>query len=272
MRNSSEGWPHSIGLSWRRGRLGYYINKLRFFGLKYECPICGSRLRRFRPAGRRVPVLTDRHVIGGGYRPNGRCPVCLANDRARLIYLYLLRKTNLFSAGAKLLHVAPESGLSRIMLQHGNIDYLTADISSDSAMVKMDITKIGYPDGFFDVIICNHVLEHVIDDRRAMRELYRVLRPGGWGILQVPISQSLDATYEDFSVTDPAERERVFGQADHVRIYAIDYPDRLRASGFETSVFDWQEDDTFGGSDNRYGLLPNERVFAVRRPEQPRQD
>ena len=129
--------------------------------------------------------------------------------------------------------MAPEPGLSRIIKRHSNIDYLTADISSDDVMVKMDIAEINYPDKAFDTIICNHVLEHIIDDRKAMRELYRVLKPGGWGILQVPISLSIDKTYEDFSVTAPSEREQVFGQSDHVRIYAIDYLDRLEEFGVE---------------------------------------
>jgi ubiquinone/menaquinone biosynthesis C-methylase UbiE len=165
------------------------------------------------------------------------------------------------------LHVAPEAGLTRILTQHGNIDYLTADITPGRAMVRMDITEIGYPDNSFDAIICNHVLEHITDDRKAMRELHRVLRSGGWGILQVPISLSLSTTHEDFSVRAPADRERIFGQADHVRLYAIDYLDRLKESGFETVVFDWQQDETFSAVGNRYGLLPREQIFVVRKPD-----
>ena len=108
-------------------------------------------------------------------------------------------------------------------MAHPNIDYLSADLNSPSAMVKMDITNIKYEDNSFDVIICNHVLEHIPDDRKAMSELYRVLKPGGWAILQVPISLLLNKTYEDPTVTTPEEREKVFGQSDHVRIYAKDY-------------------------------------------------
>lgn len=265
MMNGRGDQSNSLSRGWRGSRLRHYLNKFRYFGLRYQCPICGSHLRRFRPAGRRLPVLDEKQVIGGGYRPNGRCPVCFANDRARLIFLYLEKKTGILFEKTKLLHVAPESGLSRILSRCKNINYLTADISPDKAMVRMDITEIAYPDNWFDAIICNHVLEHIADDRKAIRELHRVLRPGGWGILQVPISLSLRTTHEDFSITAPADRERVFGQADHVRLYASDYPARLRECGFETSVFDWQEDETFSTVGNRYGLLPEERIFLVRK-------
>lgn len=252
-----------------RAKLMLYRDKARFFGLRYKCPFCNSHLRQLNPFGFKQPVLTENNVIGGGYRLNAECPVCYSTDRERLLYLYLLNKTNFFTQQARVLHVAPELGLSRIIKTHFNIDYLTADISANDVMVKMDITKINYPADTFDVIICNHVLEHIIDDRKAMSELYRVLRPGGWAILQVPISLSLDKTYEDFSITEPSEREQVFGQSDHVRIYAIDYLDRLREVGFETNRFNWREDKNFCHSNNKnkYGLLAVESVFAVKKPQ-----
>ena len=150
--------------------------------------------------------------------------------------------------------------------KHDNIDYLTADLNPEGVMVKMDITDIDYPDSTFDTIICNHVLEHIIDDHKAMSELHRVLKPGGWAILQVPISFSLDKTFEDASVTAPEEREQVFGQCDHVRIYAPDYIDRLEQAGFQVSPFKWWEDTAFFASNNRYGLLKDERVFLATRP------
>lgn len=162
--------------------------------------------------------------------------------------------------------MAPEPALSAVIGKHSNIDYLTADLNSASAMVKMDITEIDYPDQSFDVIICNHVLEHIIDDSRAMSELRRVLKSGGWGILQVPISLSLAQTYEDFSITDPTEREQVFGQSDHVRIYAIDYLDRLKESGFQVDPFAWWTDREFSDSNNKYGLLKDESIFVVSKP------
>jgi len=255
----------------QRVKLRRYINKIRFFGFRYKCPICGSNLRKLNPYGLRFPVLSEKNVIGGGYRLNAECPVCYSTDRERLLYLYLLNKTNFFSEKAKILHVAPESGLtcilSSINKRNFDIDYLTADINGDNVMVRMDITEINYPADTFDVIICNHVLEHVVDDEKAMSELYRILKPGGWGVLQVPISLSLDKTFEDFSITDPVEREANFGQSDHVRIYAMDYLDRLKKSGFEVNIFNWQEDLNFSDSKNKYGLLQSESVFVVHKPE-----
>jgi SAM-dependent methyltransferase len=246
-------------------KLRQISNNVRFFGWKYKCPICESHLRRFFPFGLKFPVLSEKKVIGGGYRLNCQCPICYSLDRERLLYLYLSKKTNIFTENVKLLHVAPEGGLSAIIKKHSNIDYLMANIASNSVMVKMDITEINYPDNSFDVIICNHVLEHIIDDRKAMNELYRVLKPGGWGILQVPISLSLDKTYEDFSVTTRTEREEVFGQSDHVRIYAIDYVDRLKESGFQVDTFKWWNDKEFANSNNKYGILQDESVFLVKK-------
>jgi len=250
----------------QRIKLKRYINKVRFFGLRYKCPMCGSYLKKLKPFGLKIPVLNEKNVIGGGYRLNTKCPVCYSTDRERLLYLYLSKK-KFFTSVAKVLHVAPESELSRIIKMYPNINYLTADISANDVMVKMDITQIQYPADTFDVIICNHVLEHIVDDRKAMSELYRVMKPGGWGILQVPISLSLDKTYEDVSITNPSKREQIFGQSDHVRIYAIDYLDRLKEVGFEISIFDWlEEDKLFCGKDNKYALLQFEKIFVVKKP------
>jgi len=155
--------------------------------------------------------------------------------------------------------------LEQRLLNQSGLDYLTADLYSPKAMLRMDITKIQFEDNHFDVIICNHVLEHIVDDR-AVRELYRVLRPGGWAILQVPLSLTLQETYEDFSVVGPDARERAFGQFDHVRIYARDYQRRLEQVGFAVEVFAWTSDSReFGGSRARFGLNREEDVFVARK-------
>ncbi len=135
-------------------------------------------------------------------------------------------------------------------------------------MVKMDITKIQYPDHHFDAILCNHVLEHVDDDKRAMSELFRVLKPGGWAILQVPIALALQETYEDCSITSPTAREVAFGQSDHVRLYGNDYTDKLQATGFIVNIFDWwtNESKLFGGKANQFGLIENESLCFAARP------
>jgi predicted SAM-dependent methyltransferase len=203
-------------------------------------------------------------VVGGGYRPNALCPICGSIDRERLLYLYLLHKTDIFEKPGKLLHVAPESRLKKLFQTKKSVDYLTADLFSTDVMVKMDITAIQFSDDYFDAIICNHVLEHIIDDGKAMSELYRILKPGGWAILQVPLSLTLKSTYEDFSISTTEGREKAFGQFDHVRIYAKDYQDRLAKAGFKVNIFNWaSEAGNFGGKRNLFGLNEEEPVYFV---------
>ena len=240
--------------------------RVRYYGWRYQCPLCGGHVRKFLPSGLKIPVLAEKKVVGGGYRLNARCPICASSDRERLVYLYLSRKTDIFHAKARLLHVAPEYALTRMLKRYSNIDYVTADLNAKNVMVTMDITHIDEPDGSFDAVLCNHVLEHIVDDGAAMRELHRILRPGGWGILQVPLSLSLGQTYEDDSVTTASERERAFGQSDHVRIYAMDYVDRLEEAGFQVTLFQWWDHaEEFGGPKNRFGLIGNERIVTVRK-------
>jgi SAM-dependent methyltransferase len=211
----------------RRQQLRQVIEKWRHFGLARYCPCCKAHLRRFTPAGL-IP------------RPEAKCPVCGSLERHRLIWLYLNRKTDLFDGQQKkMLHVAPESQLVRLFEKRDYIDYLSADLFAH-AMVKRDITEIHYPDNTFDVIYCSHVLEHVCDDRKAMGEFYRVLKPGVWAILQVPITA--DTTFEDPTVISPEERERLFGQNDHVRRYGPDYKDRLMEAGFSLRVASFAQD------------------------------
>jgi SAM-dependent methyltransferase len=246
-----------------RPKLWAACQAVRFFGFRYQCPLCNSHLRTFLPAGCTQPVLRAKNVIGAGYR-RAMCPVCGAGDRQRLLYLYLLHKTDMFEKPLKLLHVAPEACVERTLRRRAQADYLTADLNSEDVMVKMDITDIRFPDNSFDAIICNHVLEHVVDDRKAMSELYRTLRPGGWAILQVPLSLSLATTYEDFSIDTASGREEAFGQSNHVRIYAEDYKERLERACFSVTVFRWTaEPELFGGAKDRYGLNREERVYRA---------
>jgi len=239
---------------------------LYWFGFKYKCPFCNSHLRIFLQFGLKSDILKEKQVVGGGYRQNVICPICGSMDRERLLYLYLLHKTDVFAKPKKLLHVAPEARLSNILQVNVSGSYLTADISGIDVMINMDIIDIQFPDDSFDAIICSHVLEHIIDDRKAMSELYRTLKPGGWAILQVPISLSLENTYEDFSITTIRGREEAFGQGDHVRIYAEDYQDRLAKAGFKVSVFKWvTEPENFGGRRNVFGLNEKESVYFARK-------
>jgi SAM-dependent methyltransferase len=239
-----------------------------YFGFRYKCPFCRRRFRKFLPCGHKHHVLKDTNVVGAGHRLNCRCPRCRSRDKERLLYLYLVNETDVFDEHVRLLHVAPERNLNKELSKHRNIDYLTANLNPWAGMVKMDITDIQYDDGSFDAIICCHVLEHVSDDRKAMSELHRTLRPGGWAILQVPISLSLNNTVEDATITTPEGREKAFGQADHVRLYGKDYKDRLEQAGFSVTEFKWTKSNKYyGGSANRYGLNEDEVIYCAFKPK-----
>jgi SAM-dependent methyltransferase len=198
------------------------LRRLAYYGKRRFCPVCGSSSSRFERGG--TPPRED-----------ALCVHCGALERHRLLWLFLSAKTALFERGSlRMLHVAPERSLEpKFRAQLGD-QYLTADLLDPRAMVRMDITAIQYADQTFDAIYCSHVLEHVPDDRRAMREFFRVLKNDGWAILLVPITAS--ATFEDPSITDPQERLRLFGQEDHVRAYGPDYVERLREAGFTVAI------------------------------------
>ena len=193
-----------------------------YLGKGVKCSVCGSEFRKFLPYGR-------------SGRDNALCPHCLSLERHRLMYLYLQRKTNFFKDNLKLLHVAPEYCFIDRFERMKNLDYITADIESPLAKVKMDIHQIPFPDNTFDVTFCNHVMEHVDDDIKAMSELYRVLKPGGWAIIQSPQDLSKATTYEDASITDPKEREKHFWQDDHLRLFGRDYGKRREKGGFKVT-------------------------------------
>jgi SAM-dependent methyltransferase len=201
------------------------LGGLVYRGGRYVCPCCGGRFRKFLPAG------VER-------RANARCPGCGSRERHRLLWLYLSERTNLFapvSGGAdrRLLHVAPEPVFAASFSRLPHLEYVSADLDSPLARERVDICDLPYEDVSFDAILCVHVLEHVSDDRKAMREFFRVLRPGGFAILQVPMQRKRVLTYEDASVVDPQERLREFGQEDHLRVYGRDYAERLEEAGFQ---------------------------------------
>jgi SAM-dependent methyltransferase len=267
MKNTVKKLAKSLIPAKARPRLKTIYKKARHFGFGHQCVFCRARLQTFLPYALDFPVLKEKKVVGGGWRMNCLCPVCDSFDRERLLYLYLLHKTDVFSKPQKLLHVAPEVRVRKILAAQPGLDYVTADLLAPDVDMKMDLTDIRIPDHSFDAVICNHVLEHIIDDRKAMAELYRVLKPGGWAILQVPISLTLEETYEDFSITAPRDREQAFGQDDHVRIYAEDYSDRLVEAGFTIDIFDWRtEAANFGGRKNIFSLNEDECVYLAKKP------
>lgn len=206
---------------------GVGLKVLGFFysGNNVTCPICNHHYRSFLPYGRINP------------RPNALCPHCQSLERHRLIWLFLQEKTNFFSISLNVLHIAPEACfIKRFEVQHGE-GYITADLESPLAKVKMDIHEMPFEDNHFDVVLCNHVLEHVADDIKAMGEIHRVLKSGGWALMQVPFFSPVpDTTFEDNTITDSKERERLFGQDDHVRKYGKDYPLRINKSGLKAEA------------------------------------
>lgn len=219
-------------------------------GNTFEDPIDGRTYKKLLPYGYK-----------GRQRENALAPATLSLERHRLLWLYLKRDSDFFTAPHKMLHVAPEQCFYGRFRQMKNLDYLTADIDSPLADVKMDIHDIQYPDDSFDVILCNHVLEHVDDDQQCMRELRRVLKPGGLAIMQVPFDRKIAKTDEDPSITDPEERIRRFGQYDHVRIYGPDYKDRLENAGFTVTVVDYQSQMP-AEEYKRYALMPGEKLYV----------
>jgi predicted SAM-dependent methyltransferase len=200
-----------------------YIDRYYNKNLNVECPICGWKGKEFMPYG----ILEKT-------RRNSLCPKCGSSERSRVYFLYLKNKipTN---RKLKVLHFAPEKVITKLFKSYNNIEYLSADINPKKAMIKEDITRISFADNSFDIIFCSHVLEHIEHDRMAMRELYRIIKPEGFAILQVPI-KNRENTFEDFNIKDPMERKKVFGHSDHVRIYGKDYIDRLKESGFNVKV------------------------------------
>lgn len=204
---------------------------LAYRGRGRECPVCNSRYRRFMPYG----YVTSRE--------DALCPHCLSLERHRMIWLWLKESSNLFEGYPRLLHIAPEVSLMRHFKRHyrNNKNYITADLESPLADLHFDVQNIPLGDESVDIIICNHLLEHVEDDRRAMAELYRILKRGGWGIMLVPEERGRATTFEDDTITDPEERTRIFGQYDHRRIYGRDYDERLAAVGFRVERIAYNE-------------------------------
>ena len=233
-------------------KLSYVVRPFIAFylkGNKYTDPIDNKSFRKFLPYGYEVQ------------RQNVLSPSTLSLERHRLLWLYLTNETNFFTSKKKVLHMAPEQCfLTRFRkLDH---DYVTADIDSPIADVTADIINLPFNDNSFDVIFCNHVLEHVQDDTRAMKELFRVMKKGGMGIFQVPQDLNRNVTFEDNSITNPKERAKIFGQYDHVRVYGKDYFDKLRSIGFEVKEVNYSQKLSTETS-SKYRLMEGELLPVV---------
>jgi|SRR5262245_1463231 len=215
------------------------------------CPCCGGVYSEFLPYGLAA-------------RPNAKCPGCGSKKRHRLLWLFLRDQTNWFTGRMRVLHFAPERFFRKAFARLPNLDYVTADLVREKVMLAIDITAIPASARTFDAILCSHVLEHVSDDRLAMRELYRVLNPGGWAVIMVPMDWDRSETLEDPSIVSPAERERVFGQSDHVRIYGRDVQERLENAGF--SVAEHRSEELGMESVRKYALSRKDRLYYCTKP------
>lgn len=200
-------------------------------------------------------------------RPNALAPHSLSLERHRTVWLFMQRHTEFFTAKVRMLHLAPEYCYLRLFKKQPNLDYVTGDLVSPWADHHFDVHAIPFEDNSFDVLMANHLLEHVDKDRDVMREFFRVLKPGGWAILQVPIDYSNPNTEEDRSITDPRELERLYWQSDHLRLFGhADYPARLREAGFEVEVVD-VADEVGAELAKRYCLGEERYVYFVRKPQ-----
>lgn len=211
-------------------RLSYVARPVLSFilqGSRYTDPIDGKSFKQFLPYGY------------GHQRNNVLSPSTLSLERHRLLWLYLKNETDFFTAPKKVLHFAPEQAFYKLFRNLKNLNYTTTDLFSPLADVKADICDLPFEDNSYDIILCNHVLEHIPDDTKAMQELYRVMKPGGMGIFQIPQDLNREATFEDDTITDPKKRAEIFGQYDHVRVYGRDYFDKLRAIGFKVIEEDY---------------------------------
>jgi SAM-dependent methyltransferase len=240
-----------------------YLQLVSGFGLKLvsvfyrgsdvTCPVCNKSFKKFLPYGR----ISSRE--------NALCPNCLSLERHRLMWLYLKEKTSFFDQKQHVLHIAPEACFIKPFEKVHGDNYITADIESPLAKVKMDIHKIPFDQNSFDVVLCNHVLEHVRDDIRAINEIHRVLKPGGFAIMQVPFFAPVpDTTFEDPSITDKREREKIFGQDDHVRKYGKDYITRISKGGlnpFEDPFVNELPETTR----KKFGLVSGELIYGGRK-------
>lgn len=216
-------------------------------GNTFTDPIDGKSFRKFLPYGY------------GNQRENALSPSTLSLERHRLMWLFLQNETDFFTSEKELnvLHVAPEQCFLDRFKKQSNLNYITTDLESPIADVKADICDLPFEDNSFDVVFCNHVLEHIPDDTKAMKELYRVMKVGGFGIFQVPQDINRKETFEDNSITDPKERAKIFGQYDHVRIYGLDYFDKLRTIGFKVNEVNYTEK-TGENLVFQYALMKNE--------------
>lgn len=235
-------------------RLSYpfkLVAPLIYKGNNVSCPVCEKSFSKFLSYGSAV-----------AHRENVLCPYDLTLERHRLMWLYLKNESDFFQKRKKVLHIAPEQCFHAKFKSMENLDYTTGDLVSPIADLHFDLHNIPLENDLFDVVFCNHVLEHVDDAMQCMQELYRVMKPGGWGIMQVPQDFNRETTYEDPSITEPSEREKHFWQKDHVRLFGKDYPQWLEKAGFKVKEYDPKAHFSKELIE-KYRLMENEILYVV---------
>lgn len=241
--------PPGTGLRRYAAGIRRRLARLLYRGKGVECPCCGREFRAFAPDWN---------------RPNAICPGCGAHERHRALALYLREHTEVGHRPLRLLHFAPEHALDEVLRGAPQLDRVTADLEPGAAELELDITQLALEHASFDAVICSHVLEHVEDDRRALAELFRVLRPGGFALVLVPLDLERETTLEDPTVSTPAERVESYWQEDHVRLYALDIEERLRDAGF-TVTAERLADELPPETAKRYGLVRADVIFRCER-------
>ncbi len=231
-----------------------FVFRLFYAGSRHECPVCGGRFRKLLPYG-----------YGKKTSENRLCPKCLSLERHRLLWLYFKNRSDLFIKPQKMLHIAPEQCFLKRFKKIKTLDYTTGDLESPIADIHFDIRDIPLEDNLYDFVMCNHVMEHIDDEQKAIKEILRILKPGGKAILQVPLDYSREKTFEDPSITGRKEREEIFGQYDHLRVYGRDYNKRLEMAGFKVDVNNFVN--SFSAEQrNKYRLMENEMIYIAYKP------
>lgn len=218
------------------------IRRLRrkIFGLFHPgndvyCLYCHKTFGKFMQEGVKSPAFLKYKVAGGGYKPNVQCPNCFSVDRSRLLYLFFQLRTEVYKRKTSILHISPNKEIANVLKGDTitqTVGSIEPEMYSEYNPIYLDVQKMSFPDGSFDVVICCHVIEHVDNDEQAMQEIFRVLKPGGFAVLQVPLAINLEKTIEDKTLKTDKERKLKFGQVDHVRLYGLDYFEKLKAAGF----------------------------------------
>jgi len=246
------------------GALRRKRRQLLYWGRRHRCPVCRASTRLLLPEGQDHEVLRELDVVGGEYRAASSCPVCFANSRSRLLWYWLEHESGVFEEPLEVLHLAPEFGIYWRLSGLPDARYRPLDLTPEryayaGPVTAGDLTALPLPDESVDLLLANHVLEHVEDDSRALLEIRRVLHPGGTAVLQVPIARKLATTREDSTLTAPEDRERAYGQRDHVRLYGHDYYERLERAGFEVELYAAPD-----SAIRSWQLNPRERLPLIR--------